>query len=128
MSRARRSWGALMEWSALFDGQPNQLLTDQGPEFINRAVVDYTISKGLVHLVTPACTPASNGLIERHNGLVKDIFYKLFDAVRLEWSRGDVELKDIMFEAAAKKNSVETRIGFTAQFLAFGYHPISQCR
>ena len=35
-------------------------------------------------------------------------------------------MKDIMFEAAAAKDSVVTRMGFTAQFLAFGYHPISR--
>ena len=115
---------ALCEWSSLFGAHPKRLVTDQGSEFINRTVVDFGVSKGIAHLVTPAYTPASNGLIERHNGLLKDIFYKLFESVQLEWSRGEVELKDIVFEAVAAKNSVVTKQGFTAQYLAFGYHPI----
>ena len=36
-----------------------------------------------------------------------------------------MELKDIMFEAAAATDSVATRMGFTAQFSAVGYHPVS---
>ena len=87
-------------------------------------VVDFSVSKGIAHLVTPAYTPASNRLVERRNGLLKDIFYKLFESVQLEWSRGDVELKDIIFEAVAAENSVATKQGFAAQYLAFGYHPI----
>ena len=53
-----------------------------------------------------------------------DILYKLFESVQLEWSRGEVELKDIIFEAVAAENSVVTKQGFTAKYLAFGYHPI----
>ena len=76
--------GALMGRSALFGGQPKRLVTGQGPEFMNRAAADYAMNKGVAHLVTPAYTPASNGLIERHNALVTDISYKLFGAVQLE--------------------------------------------
>ena len=36
-----------------------------------------------------------------------------------------MELKDITSEAAAATDSVATRMGFTAQFSAFGYHPVS---
>ena len=123
--RGRAVVSALMDWSQVFGAYPAKIVTDQGPEFINKLVVDFTISKGVVHMVTPAYTPASNGLIERHNGILKDIFYKLFDTMKDAWWRGEVGMEDMVNEAASAKNSVVTRMGFTAHFLAFGYHPIA---
>ena len=116
---------ALMDWSQVSGAHPAKIATDQGQKFINGAVVDFTISKGVTHLVTPAYIPASNGLIERHGGLLEDIFYKLFGTMTVARWRGDVGMEDLLHEAASGQNSVATRMGFTAHFLAFGYHPIA---
>ena len=59
---------AFREWSFLFGAHPKRLATDRGSEFINRTVADSGVSKRGCPLGTSACTPASNGLIDRHDG------------------------------------------------------------
>ena len=72
---------AFMGWSQVFGAYPAKIVTDLRPEFINRVVVDFTISKGVTYLVTPGYAPASSGLINRHISPLKDIFYKHVDTM-----------------------------------------------
>jgi hypothetical protein len=47
-----------------------KLCTDNGTEFTNSVVQQYITANGIVHITSPAYTPALNGFIERINGII----------------------------------------------------------
>ena len=114
---------ALVDWSAMFSRAPAATFSDQGPEFVNSVVTDWCQARGVRQLYSPPYTPASNGLIERHNGIFKTLFYRLFEASRAEFARGALRVGDIVTEACAAKNAAVKKCGFSAHYLVFGYAP-----
>ena len=64
-------------------------------------------------------TPASNGLIERHNGVLKHISYRLGRGNRRNLQDEIIDFQDILFSACAAKNSMVGKLGYSAQYLAF---------
>eukprot|EP00959_Pyramimonas_sp_CCMP1952_P319782 6691223-Pyramimonas_sp.AAC.1 len=58
----------LSGWQSIFGCLPENILTDSGGEYANKEVEEYLELHGVRHLWIPPRAPASNGLVERHNG------------------------------------------------------------
>ena len=52
-------------------GLPNQLVTDNGSQFISDGFTKFVKSNGIVHIRTAVAHPAMNGLVERFNQTFK---------------------------------------------------------
>ncbi len=65
-----------------------------------------------MHLYTPPYTPATNGIVERHNDVLKHIVFKLMADKGMMYPR--LKVPDVLREACAAKNSVVRRAGFSS--------------
>ena len=106
-------------WEQIWGPPPQILFSDRGGEFINQRVFEYCRYRNVIQRNSPVRTPASNGLIERHNGVLKAIAYKLVVAHRRELQDEVIDFEDILLPAAAAKNYMIGKLGFSAQYLAF---------
>ena len=99
-------------WIRIF-GCPTNFLSDNGGEFINQDVIDLA-EKCNVNLKTTAAQSAwSNGLCERHNGILGSMINKLV--------RNDDCSYDLAVHwAVAAKNSLSNVYGFSPNMLVFG--------
>lgn len=101
-------------WIALF-GRPEQTLCDNGKEFCNNAFVDMCRNLLIDMKTTAAFAPFSNGIVERHNGLLAEMVYKIQEDVKcntqiaLSW-------------AVSSKNNISNVFGFSPQQLVLGYN------
>ena len=110
---------ALYLWEQIWGSPPQILFSDRGREFINSRIYEYCIQRNVKQMTSPVRTPASNGLIERHNGILKNIAYKLARANRRNLEQKYIDFEDILFSAAAAKNSMVGKLGYSSQYLAF---------
>lgn len=110
---------ALHLWEQIWGCPPQILFSDRGREFINSRVYEYCTQRNVKQMTSPVRTPASNGLIERHNGIFKNIAYELASSNRKNLELNYIDFEDILFSAAAAKNSMVGKLGYSAQYLAF---------
>lgn len=110
---------ALFLWEQIWGSPPQVLFSDRGREFINSRVLCFCQERNVIQLTSPVRTPASNGLIERHNGVLKHITYRLARANRRNLQDDIIDFQDILFSACAAKNSMVGKLGYSAQYLAF---------
>ena len=109
--------------SALFDcwisvlGRPKKFLSDNGGEFINEKFVEMCEQLGISIQTTGADSPFSNGICERHNGLIADSFNKLHDEFP------DVDPNILLAWATNAKNSLANSHGYSPYMLIFGRNP-----
>ena len=102
-------------WIRVF-GCPDQFLTDNGGEFNNHEFLDLCDKCNIKVLTTAAESPWSNGLAEKHNGILGQIVIKMLDDqpmasdIALHW-------------AVAAKNALTTVYGFSPNVLVFGRDP-----
>ena len=102
-------------WIRVF-GCPEQLLTDNGGEFNNKEYLDLCDKCNIKVLTTAAESPWSNGLVEKHNGILGHMVTKM-----LEDEPIDAELA--IHWAVAAKNALTTVYGFSPNLLVFGRDP-----
>ena len=91
------------------------VFSDQGGEFTASHFKKFLSDHGVRHLFSPPQSPYTNGVCERHNGVVKYWMH------RLHVDAPDSAIPDVVLEAQLVKNLTTRRAGFSAQFLAFGY-------
>ena len=102
-------------WFRIF-GAPSSILCDNGGEFINDEISDLCEKFNIFHKTSAAESPWSNGLVERHNGVLGGMVNKTMKdtgcslEVALNWS-------------LAAKNSLATVYGFSPNILVFGRNP-----
>ena len=105
----------LRQWIAYF-GPPSNFLVDNGGEFANESFYDMAQNLNIVIRTTPAQSPWSNGLNERHNGILNEMVVKTMEdigcalGVALPW-------------AISSKNSLHNVNGFSPNHLVFGQNP-----
>ena len=58
-------------------GLPEQVVSDNGPQFIGEEFKNFMKLNGVKHTLTPPYHPASNGLAERHVQTFKHMFKKV---------------------------------------------------
>ena len=106
----------LMEcWVKIF-GPPRRVLSDNGGEFVNSEIVDFA-EKFNIDLETTAAESAwSNGLVERHNGVLNDTLQKVI-------ADTNCSIEIALNWAIAAKNCLLNVFGFSPNMLVFGMNP-----
>ena len=102
-------------WIAYF-GTPGFFLTDNGGEFDNEEFREMAQQLNIVVRTTAAESPWSNGLNERHNGILGEMVKKT-----LEDTGCDFEVA--LFWAVSAKNTLHSVNGFSPNQLVFGRNP-----
>ena len=103
-----------MMWIAIF-GRPEQTLCDNGKEFCNEDFVSMCTNLDINMETTAAFAPWSNGVVERHNGLLAEMIEKI-------QSETGCSTQIALCWALNAKNSMSNVHGFSPQQLVFGYN------
>ena len=85
----------------------------------NKIIWEYARRRDFRLVLSPVHTPPSNGLIERHNGIIKMIGGRLLEDFRESIMRSELKMAEVLLMASAAKNSSVQRCGFSAQYIAF---------
>lgn len=107
--------GIVRCWIAIF-GPPDKVIVDNGGEFANSKFIEMAESMNIRVVTTPAFSPWSNGVVERHNGVLAETLNKM-----MEESDGDIHLA--LAWAINAKNSLANVHGFSPAQLAIGKNP-----
>ena len=108
--------GIMEHWVRIF-GSPNKFLSDNGGEFINKEFMDLAEKYNITIMTTAAESAWSNGLVERHNGLLANMINKVRADVQ------DCPLEIAVHWACAAKNSLSNVYGFSPNIIVFGRNP-----
>ena len=109
--------GFINEWVSLF-GVPESTLTDNGGEFDKSEFRSMAENFGIVVKSTAANNPWSNGICERHNATLTEIYLKLLadDSLHLT--------KNVLIKYACfAKNTLLNNHGYSPQQLVFVENP-----
>lgn len=66
-------------------GAPSKVFSDNGEEFIGDNFVDMCETFGIKISTTPAYSPWSNGLCERHNETLTHVLLKIKEDTKCDW-------------------------------------------
>ena len=102
-------------WIAYF-GTPGAFLTDNGREFDNQFFRDMAENLNIIVRTTAAQSPWSNGLNERHNGVLGEMVQKTLEDVKCNF---EVALA----WAVSAKNALHNAHGYSPNQLVFGKNP-----
>ena len=108
--------GIMTNWVRIF-GSPQKFLSDNGGEFINKELTDFAEKFNITLRTTAAESAWSNGLVERHNGLLANMINKVMADVH------DCPLEIAVHWACAAKNSLSNVYGFSPNIIVFGRNP-----
>ena len=111
----------LLHYIALF-GAPTEILSDQGPEFLNALVATMFEGLGIEHRVASPWHPRTNGSCERTNAILVHMLEKHVKDDPAKWPQ---YLDYVLF---AYRTKVHTATGFTPFSLMFGREHQSICR
>lgn len=81
----------MTNWISIY-GPPKKILSDLGGEFINDAFKIVCEQYGILHLSTAAESPWSNGVVERHNGVLLHSMRKMCH----DFTELDIEVSDCL--------------------------------
>ena len=107
--------GIFRIWITIF-GPPSRFLSDNGGEFNNADFLEMCESLNIVVKTTAAESPWSNGLCERHNGILGEAVQRTISEVRCSV---DIALA----WAVHAKNALHNVHGFSPYQLVFGQNP-----
>ena len=102
-------------WIRIF-GHPKKVLVDNGGEFDNSEFIDFCENMNIKVKTTAAESPWSNGMVERHNGVIGESVTKIMNEV-------DCSLEIALSWALSAKNSLQNFYGFSPNQLVFGRNP-----
>ena len=102
-------------WIQLF-GAPEKILSDNGKEFANELLREVCEAFNIQPLSTPAESPWSNGVVERHNATLGEMVLKL-----REDTKCSIEIA--VAWAVSAKNALTNVHGFCPAQLVLGYIP-----
>ena len=105
----------MKQWVAYF-GAPRSFLTDNGREFDNSEFRDMAQNLNSIVRTTAAYSPWSNGLNERHNGILGEMVIKTMEDAQCS-------LEVAVSWAVCAKNALSNIHGFSANQLVFGCNP-----
>ena len=107
--------GFLKSWISIF-GAPEQTLCDNGKEFCNKDFLDMCQNMNITMKTTAAFAPYSNGVVERHNGILAEMTLKIKEDTSCSSSTA-------LCWALQAKNSMSNVYGFSPMQLVMGYNP-----
>ena len=102
-------------WVAVF-GIPQTILSDNGGEFANKDFIDMCNNLNIKFKTTAAEAPWSNGLVERHNGMIGEAVSKILEDI-------NCSIEIALCWACNAKNSLQNIHGFSPYQLVFGKNP-----
>ena len=102
-------------WVSVF-GSPKKVLGDNGGEFVNSHFLDMCQNLNINFITTSAESPWSNGLCEKHNGIIGEVVSKILEEINC-----GVEIA--LCWAINAKNSLQNIFGFSPYQLVFGRNP-----
>ena len=102
-------------WLSYF-GHPNKFLADNGGEFSNNVYTDLCEQFNIQMAKTAAESLWSNGLCERHNGVIKESVNKVIEDA-------SCSLETVLFWSISAKNTFCEHNGFSPSQLVFGRNP-----
>ena len=95
-------------------GVPNELLTDNGTNFMSKVVKQFCQTTGIRQIKTSPFHPQTGGMVERFNATLKHLLRKLTQDPRVEWD------KCLLFVLWAYRGTVHSSSGFSPFHLLFG--------
>ena len=95
-------------------GVPNELLTDNGTNFMSKVVKQFCQTTGIRQIKTSTYHPQTDGMVERFNATFKRLLWKLTQDLRVEWD------KYLPFVLWAYRGTVHSATGFSPFHLLFG--------
>lgn len=104
--------GVMEHWIKIF-GPPKHFLTDNGGEFVNDHMIEFAEKFNIVLRTTAAESAWSNGLCERHNGVLADLMVKTMDDTKCDMTTA-------VCWALSAKNSLSNVYGYSPNQLVFG--------
>ena len=107
--------GLFLTWVATF-GPPKKLISDNGGEFSNSEMRNFSEAFSIKVIHTAAESPWSNGTVERLNGVLGKLVLKILDDVNCDT---DIALA----WAVAARNAYYNNSGFSPNQLVFGFNP-----
>ena len=111
--------GIMEYWVRIF-GPPGCFLTDNGGEFANDELVEYSEQFNIKLITTAAESAWSNGLCERHNASLANNIMKTIDDTKCDFVMA-------VHWSIAAKNSLSNVYGFSPNQLVFGRNPNFPC-
>ena len=109
--------GFIKHWISIF-GAPDTILSDNGGEFNNETLQDLGEQFNIVIKATPAESPWSNGIVERHNAVLEKMINKL-----LLDGNNKYPIDVIVAWAVSAKNALHSCYGYSPNQLVFGRNP-----
>ena len=106
-------------WITIF-GAPKKILSDNGGEFCNAAVLEFAESFNIKLVTTAAEAPWSNGIVERLNSVLGSSVSKILEESKCS-------LRVALAWAVSARNALCTYTGFSPNQLVFGYNPAFPC-
>ena len=107
--------GFLEYWIRIF-GSPQSILSDNGGEFVNQELTDLAEKFNISLRSTAAESAWSNGLVEKHNGVLASIVKKVI-------AKEGCSLDVALHWAVCAKNCLTNVYGFSPNTLVFGRNP-----
>ena len=107
--------GLMLAWISVF-GPPKTIMSDNGLEFCNKEINGLCDMLGIEHKSTAGYAAFSNGLIERHNGLIKTMLKKIKADLKVDTELG-------LCWAINAKNSLANVSGYSPYQLMYGKNP-----
>jgi transposase InsO family protein len=107
--------GILKIWITYF-GKPAKFLADNGGEFANETYIDMCAAFSIEIMKTSAESPWSNGLAERHNGVLKLSILKTVE-------ESGCSLDTAVAWSTSAKNTLGNNLGYSANTIVFGRNP-----
>ena len=74
----------LQNWISVF-GPPSKIFSDNGGEFLSQDFTDLCENFNTNMITTPAESPWSNGICERHSKILTDIVLKIKEDIKCTW-------------------------------------------
>ena len=109
----------LWDWKVLAGRHPRVLFTDNGGENENKLVESFCSLHDIEHNATASAHPWSNGLIERHNGIFKEIFKKIVSEQKTLDEDIQMSAEGIVSQVISTLNAIPGEQGYSPFFLAF---------
>lgn len=107
--------GVLMSWIHYF-GPPRRFLTDNGGEFSNDDFKELCEQFNVLSITTPGESPWSNGVCERHNGVLMETVRRVMDECKCD-------IETALPWAVCAKNTLSNISGYSPNMLVFGKNP-----